>query len=290
MILARIRNYLELIRFSHTIFALPFAFMGGALAAHSGGQWHSRAQDWLGILLCMATARTAAMAFNRLVDREYDALNPRTAMRHLPAGKLKVGAVAVFTALSSMAFLLSTLIFLPNRLPLLLAIPVLGWLLAYSYTKRFTSLAHLWLGISLGLAPIAAWIAIAGSLAWPPILLGLAVAAWVAGFDVIYACQDVDFDRAVGLSSIPRLLGIKGALLAAAALHAVMIVPLVTLGVIYPLGTLYFVGLAAAAALLIYEHALVRPDDLSRVNLAFFHVNAWISMGLLGVTLLDLVV
>lgn len=290
MFRTRIRDYLELIRFSHTLFALPFALLGAALAARGQGRWHGRWRDWVGVVVCMATARAAAMAFNRIADRRYDAINPRTAARHIPAGRLSVAAVAGFAALSSIGFIASTLIFLPNRLPILLSIPVLLWLLAYSYTKRFTSLAHVWLGASLGLAPIAAWIAIEGSLAWPPVLLALAVTAWVAGFDVIYACQDVDFDREAGLNSIPRRLGVKGALAAAAGLHAAMIIPLVALGLVYPLGWLYFAGVAAAAGLLIYEHALVRPDDLSRVNLAFFHVNAGISIGLLVVTVLDLVV
>ncbi len=290
MIGARIRDFLELIRFSHTLFALPFALMGAALAAHSQGGWHGRLRDWVGIVVCMATARSAAMAFNRVADRHHDALNPRTASRHLPAGRLSVAAVSVFAAVSSLCFIAATLIFLPNRLPIALSIPVLLWLLAYSYSKRFTSLAHVWLGVSLGLAPIAAWIAIAGGLAWPPVLLGIAVTAWVAGFDIIYACQDADFDRSAGLKSIPRLLGVKHALRAAAALHAAMIAPLIALGLIYPLGLPYFLGVTAVAGLLLYEHALVRPDDLSRVNQAFFHVNAWISVGLLCVTLLDLAV
>ena len=156
----------------------------------------------------MASARSAAMAFNRLADRHLDALNPRTAARHLPAGKLSVREVAVFTAASSLAFVASTLLFLPNRWPLYLAVPVLIWLLGYSYSKRFTSLAHFWLGLSLSLAPAAAWIALRGSIAWPPVLLGLAVLLWVAGFDIIYACQDVDFDRSVKLHSIPKALGV----------------------------------------------------------------------------------
>ncbi len=290
MIRTRIRDFLELIRFSHTLFALPFALMGAALAAHSRGAWHGRWRDWLGIVVCMATARSAAMALNRIADRHHDKLNPRTAARHIPAGRLSVQAVAVFAACSSACFIAATLIFLPNRLPLLLSVPVLLWLLAYSYTKRFTSLAHVWLGVSLGLAPIAAWIAIAGNVAWPPVLLGLAVMAWVAGFDIIYACQDADFDRSAGLQSIPRLLGVRRALWTAAAFHAAMIVPLIGLGLIYPLGLLYFLGVAGVAGLLLYEHALVRPDDLSRVNQAFFHVNAWISIGLLCATVLDLAV
>jgi 4-hydroxybenzoate polyprenyltransferase len=290
MTIALIRQYLDLIRFSHTLFALPFALLGAALAAHGRNGWHGRVQDWVGILLCMATARSAAMAFNRLADRRFDALNPRTAGRHLPAGLMSVRSVAVFTLVCSLAFVASTLLFLPNRWPLYLSVPVLLWLLGYSYSKRFTTLAHFWLGISLSLAPIAAWIALRGNLGWPPVLLALAVLFWVSGFDIIYACQDVDFDRTVGLQSVPKTFGVRRALWIAAACHAFMIVPLVGLGLVYPLGPIYFVGVAAVAALLIYEHALVRPDDLTRVNVAFFQVNVIISMGLLVVAVVDLLV
>jgi 4-hydroxybenzoate polyprenyltransferase len=286
----RIREYLDLVKFSHTLFALPFALFGAVLAAHDREGWHGRLQDWVGILLCMAAARTAAMAFNRLADRHFDALNPRTAGRHLPAGKLSVGAVATFTLASSVAFVASTLLFLPNRWPLYLSIPVLLWLLSYSYSKRFTSLAHFWLGLSLSLAPEAAWIALRGSLAWPPVLLGLAVLLWVSGFDIIYACQDVDFDRTVKLYSIPKALGVRRALWVAGFCHAMMIVPLIGLGLIYPLGWVYLAGVAAVAALLVYEHTLIRPDDLTRVNVAFFNVNVIISVGLLLVSVVDILV
>jgi 4-hydroxybenzoate polyprenyltransferase len=290
MRMARLRDYFELVKFTHTLFALPFALLGATLAACAPDSRPARPQDWLGILLCMATARSAAMAFNRLADRSFDAMNPRTAGRHLPAGLLSVPAVAAFTAVSSAAFIVSTLLFLPNRWPIILAIPVLVWLLGYSYAKRFTSLAHFWLGLSLSLAPIAAWIALRGDVRWPPVLLAMAVLLWVAGFDIIYACQDVEFDRRIGLRSVPGALGVRGALRLAAACHALMIVPLAILGLVYPLGLIYFIGLAAVAALLVYEHALVRPDDLTRVNVAFFQVNIVISLGLLGVTILDLLV
>jgi 4-hydroxybenzoate polyprenyltransferase len=290
MRMARLRDYFELVKFSHTLFALPFALLGATLAACAPDSRPARPQDWLGILLCMATARSAAMAFNRLADRSFDAMNPRTAGRHLPAGLLSVPAVAAFTAVSSAAFIASTLLFLPNRWPIILAVPVLLWLLGYSYAKRFTSLAHFWLGLSLSLAPIAAWIALRGDLRWPSVLLAMAVLLWVAGFDIIYACQDVEFDRRIGLRSIPGTLGVRGALRLAAACHALMIVPLVVLGLVYPLGLIYFIGLAAVAALLVYEHALVRPDDLTRINIAFFQVNIVISLGLLAVTILDLLV
>ena len=288
MNLAMAREYLDLVKFHHTLFALPFALLGAVLAAWSPEGWRGRAQDWMGILLCMATARSAAMAFNRLVDRDYDALNPRTANRHLPTKRLSVPAVALFTTVCATLFIASTLLFLPNRWPLLLSGPVLAWLLGYSYTKRFTSLAHFWLGASLSLAPAAAWIALRGAIAWPPLILALAVLCWVSGFDIIYACQDASFDRQTGLKSIPSQIGVPQALRLAALCHALMIITLLGLGRIYPLGHLYFLGVAAAAILLVYEHALVSPDDLTRVNLAFFHVNVVISVGLLAMTLADL--
>jgi 4-hydroxybenzoate polyprenyltransferase len=290
MNLAIAREYLDLVKFHHTLFALPFALLGASLAARGPGGWQGRVQDWVGILLCMATARSAAMAFNRLVDREFDARNPRTAGRHLPTGRLSARSVMLFTAVCVAAFLASTALFLPNRWPMALSLPVLLWLLAYSYAKRFTSLSHFWLGISLSMAPVAAWIALRGDIAWPPVWLALAVLCWVAGFDIIYACQDVDFDRKAGLRSIPNLLGVPSALRMAAVCHALMILGLVALGLSYPLGKLYFLGVAAVAGLLVYEHALVRADDLTKVNLAFFHVNVIISMGLLAFGLADLLV
>jgi 4-hydroxybenzoate polyprenyltransferase len=238
----------------------------------------------------MATARSAAMAFNRLADRDYDARNPRTAGRHLPTGRLSAVGVAIFTSVCAGAFIASTLLFLPNRWPLYLSLPVLFWLLGYSYSKRFTSLSHFWLGASLSLAPIAAWIALRGDLRWPPILLAVAVLFWVAGFDIIYACQDVEFDHTAGLRSVPKALGVRRALAIAGLCHALMLIPLVGLGLVYPLGAIYFLGVAAVAALLVYEHALVRPDDLTRVNVAFFQVNVMISLGLLVVGVVDLLV
>ncbi len=288
--LSRLTDILGMIKFSHTLFALPFALLGAALAAHRADGWHGRWQDGLGILLCMASVRSAAMAFNRVVDRKIDAMNPRTATRHLPSGKLSVSSVVVFTVVCSVVFVLSTALFLPNPWPLRLAMPVLAWVLAYSYTKRFTSLAHFWLGVSLALAPLAAWIALRGAVSWPPVLLGLAVLFWVAGFDVIYACQDEEFDRKMGLRSIPARLGTRGALRLAAACHGLMVIALVLLGVFYPLGWVYYLGIIIVAALLVYEHLIVRPDDLARVNVAFFQVNIAISTGLLAVGLVDLLV
>jgi 4-hydroxybenzoate polyprenyltransferase len=289
------RSLLEMIRFSHTIFALPFALTSAALAwkkQPSGFQW----LQLLGILLCMIFARSAAMAFNRLTDHRFDAANPRTAGRHIPAGKLSVMTVWLFTILCSLAFIVSTLLFLPfgNRWPLYLAVPVLLFISAYSLTKRFTALSHFWLGASLLLAPLAAWIAICGlgDLAdlKTPLVLGGAVLFWVAGFDILYACQDVDFDRKAGLHSVPARIGVRASLRLAAACHLVM---LLLLGLLwwaaYPnLGVIYLTGLAAVAVLLVYEHWLVRPDDLTRVNLAFFHVNGVISVGLFVLVLVQL--
>jgi 4-hydroxybenzoate polyprenyltransferase len=279
-----------MIRFSHTLFALPFALLGAALASWTPEGWVFRWRDWLGIVLAMVTARSAAMAFNRLVDREIDAANPRTATRHLPTGRLSVGLVAWFTVWSSLLFVASTCLFLPrNPWPLILSAPVLGWLLGYSYAKRWTAGAHFWLGGALGFAPVAAWIAIRGDVAWPPVWLGLAVLCWVAGFDILYACQDAEFDRRVGLRSVPAWLGVPRALNVAAGCHGLMLVMLAGLGLSYPMGAAYWAGLALVAGLLVYEHWLVRPDDLTRVNQAFFHVNVLISMGLLMVGVVDLV-
>jgi 4-hydroxybenzoate polyprenyltransferase len=298
----KLRQFLELIRFSHTIFALPFALLAVVMAWHVG-RMESPPRSWrweelVGVLLCMIAARSVAMAANRLADRRIDAANPRTAVRHIPAGLLSVSAVAWFAVACAAAFVASTLLFLPNRLPLYLSPAVLLFLIGYSYTKRFTSLAHFWLGAALMLAPICAWIALRGEIVMqnpadllPAVVVGLAVLAWVSGFDIIYACQDEAFDRQAGLHSIPVRLGTRGALRLAAACHAVMVALLGALPFVTPalgLGWIYGCGVAAVAVLLIYEHSLVRPDDLARVNVAFFNVNAVVGLGLLAVTTLDL--
>jgi 4-hydroxybenzoate polyprenyltransferase len=296
------RHYLELVRFSHTVFALPFALLAAVIAWHQnaaeGVAWRWR--ELAGILVCMVFARTAAMAFNRLADRHLDAANPRTAGRHLPSGQLGTATVWIFTLACAAGFIASTLLFLladpPNPWPLILCVPVLLFLLGYSFTKRFTALAHFWLGAALLLAPVAAWIAVRGipSIAdlTAPLLLGLAVLFWVAGFDIIYACQDVEFDRRAKLHSIPARLGVKAALRPAMLCHLLMLVLLVALywGASPLLGPVYLVGVGAIAVLLAYEHSLVRPDDLSRVNQAFFHVNAVISIGLFVLVLVDMAV
>jgi 4-hydroxybenzoate polyprenyltransferase len=280
----RIRRFLELIRFSHTIFALPFALLSAVLA------WRAvefRWRDLVGILLCMVFARSASMAFNRIADRRIDAQNPRTAGRHLPAGLLSLRVVVLFTAVCAAGFVASTLLFLPNRLPLILALPVLAFLLGYSYAKRFTALAHYWLGAALMLSPIAAWIAVTGTIAWPPVLLGLAVFFWVGGFDIIYACQDVDFDRSHRLSSVPARFGVARALHVATFSHLLTVACLAGLWWDAQLGPLFLVSVIAVGLLLAYEHWLVRPDDLTRINVAFFNVNAVVSLGLFVVGVLD---
>ncbi|MBI3863676.1 MAG: UbiA family prenyltransferase [Planctomycetia bacterium] len=288
--LQKLRHILEMIRFSHTLFALPFALLAACLAwrqnAREGIPF--RAQDLAGIVLCMVFARSTAMAFNRLADRRLDASNPRTAGRHLPAGLLSVASVVAFSAFCTAAFVASTLLFLPNRWPLYLALPVLAFLCGYSYAKRFTSLCHYWLGAALSLSPIAAWIALRGEVAWPPALLAAAVFFWVGGFDIIYACQDVAFDRDRGLFSIPARIGVPRALKLALVSHAAMLVCLAGLWQQAELGWVFAAGVAVVACLLAYEHWLVRPDDLARVNLAFFHVNAVISVGLLVLALADM--
>ena len=303
MTAATLRTYLELVRFSHTIFALPFAAMAALIAVHSGADPDlgfdrplGALKPAIGILVCMVSGRTAAMAFNRLVDRAIDAANPRTAGRHLPRGAVGAGEVFAVVAGSCAAFIAATLLFLPNWLPLVLSVPVLAWLLGYSYAKRFTMLAHAWLGVALGFAPVAAWIALRGRTLLespadilPAAILGLAVTAWVAGFDIIYACQDAAFDAEHGLHSIPARLGVPRALVVSKALHAVTMLLLAALPWAVPgLGAIYWLAYAAIAGLLVWEHSLVRPDDLSRVNDAFFTANAAIGVVLLVAIAADL--
>jgi len=298
----QIRSLLELIRVSHTIFALPFALLAAVMAwttaTPDGGAIEFRVSSLLGILLAMFFARSASMALNRIADRKIDAANPRTAKRHLAAGILSLGSVVTFTIVCCAAFVGSTLLFLPNRLPLYLSVPVLLFLLGYSYTKRFTALAHFWLGTALMLAPVSVWIALRGEIVLsepldigPAVGLGLGVFLWVAGFDIIYACQDADFDVQARLHSVPSKFGVPTALRIAAVCHFAMVAVLASLPWAFPqlhLGWIYGAGVAAVAALLAYEHTLVRPDDLARVNTAFFHVNSIVSFGLFVVGSLDL--
>ena len=291
----RLRHFLELIRISHTLFALPFALLAAVMAWRIDDGPPFRWRELVGVVLCMFFARSTAMAFNRIVDRQFDAKNPRTAARHLPAGLLSVGQVVLFAAISAAGFIVATVLFWPNWLPLALSAPVLIFLCGYSYAKRFTPLVHAWLGAALMLAPICAWIALRGEVVimrpadiWPAAILGGAVLLWVTGFDIIYACQDYTYDRDAGLSSAATWLGVPLALRAAAVCHALMVALLVVLPLAYPaFGALFWSGVGLVALLLAYEHWLVRPNDLSRVNQAFFHVNAIVSIGLFAIGVFD---
>jgi len=299
---SRLRTLLEMIRFSHTVFALPFALLSAVMCwtvpDYQGIVPSFVALHLLGIVLCMVFARSAAMAFNRIADRRMDAENPRTAARHIPAGELSLSSVVWFTVLNCAMFVAATLLFWPNQLPLILSLPVLGLLGLYSYTKRFTALAHFYLGVSLLLAPVCTWIALRGEILRkdmldivPAVVLGLIVMFWVGGFDIIYACQDTEFDKQAKLKSIPARFGVRGALRIAAVSHFLMIVAMVGLALVSQLdalGWIYYVTVAAVAVLLTVEHCLVKPDDLARVNIAFFQVNAIISIGLFLIVSLDL--
>lgn len=278
-------DYARLVKFSHSIFALPFALMSAWLAG--GGPPEARVLFL--VVLCMVAARTAAMGFNRLVDRRLDAANPRTASRELPSGVLSGRGVAVLVVGSSAVFLAGA--WALNPLCGKLAPAVLAVLLGYSYTKRFTSLAHLVLGFSLALAPLGAWLAVRGELDGdlsPPLLLAAAVLFWVAGFDLIYACQDAEFDREARLFSIPARFGVARALVLSRGLHLATALALVLFHWRADLSWVFALAVVGALALLLWEHTLVKPDDLSRVDLAFFTVNGWIGVGLFGGLALDL--
>ena len=261
-----------MIKWEHSIFALPFALCGAMLAAGGLPTWHQLA--W--IVVAMVSARSAAMAFNRLADAQIDAANPRTATRALPAGVLTPAFVSTFILIACGVFVLAASQL--NRLALWLSPVALAVVLLYSYAKRFTRWSHLFLGFALGIAPAAAWIAVRGSLDWRILLLTAAVTFWVGGFDVIYACQDYEFDRGYDLHSVPRHLGIHSALWVARGFHLLMLGLLIALVFAFGLGRLAFAGVVAVAALLAYEHSLVRHDDLSNLNAAFFTMNGVISV------------
>ena len=265
-----------MIKIEHTLFALPFAFLGALLAAN--GLPSLRQIFW--IIVAMVGARSAAMAFNRLADRKIDARNPRTATRALPSGTLSVGFVWAFTILSAAVFLLAAAML--NRLTLLLAPVALASVLLYSFTKRFTQFSHIVLGWCLAIAPAGAWIAVRGEIGSPvPLLLSVVVLLWTAGFDILYACQDYDVDRREGLRSIPARTGIARALWIARTLHLGAFLAVVALYASTALGMLAFAGVIATGALLVYQHRLVRADDLGRLNAAFFTTNAFVSVILL---------
>src|SRR6266849_3785835 len=271
-LLHNLRVTLEMIKWEHSIFALPFALCGAMLAASGLPTAH----QLLWIVIAMVAARSAAMAFNRLADAAIDAANPRTRTRALPAGHLSPAFVATFVIVSCAIFILAAAQL--NRLTLWLSPVALAVLLLYSYTKRFTRWSHLVLGFALGIAPSAAWIAVRGSLDPRILLLTAAVTFWVGGFDVLYACQDFDFDRQTGLHSIPRFLGIGRALWIARAFHVIMLLLLIALLMVFGLGKLAIAGVIVVAMLLAYEHSLVSADDLSKLNAAFFTMNGVISL------------
>jgi 4-hydroxybenzoate polyprenyltransferase len=275
---------LEMIKFEHTLFALPFAFLGMLLAAEGWPSW--RTVLW--IVVAMIGARSAAMGFNRLVDRRIDAANPRTATRALPAGLVSPAAVTLFVVASSALLVLAA--WQLNPLALALSPVALGILFLYSYTKRFTWASHLVLGLSLAGAPLGAWIAVRGDVTATPFILAAAVLLWVAGFDVLYALQDVDFDRRSGLFSIPARFGVVPSLWISAALHALMLGLLAFLPRIYPpgLGIGFWIGWAGCLLLIGYQHWIVRPHDLSRLNAAFFTANGALSVWLFATTAIDI--
>jgi 4-hydroxybenzoate polyprenyltransferase len=273
----RLRLTLEMIKFEHSVFALPFALTGALLAFrenHIPANVFSRSVLW--IVVAMVGARSAAMAFNRILDADIDARNPRTKMRHLPARVLSTGFAWGFVAISVLVFLLAAREL--NPLCLKLAPLALSVLFFYSFTKRFTTFSHLILGFSLGIAPAAAWIAVTGSLNPRILWLTAAVTFWTAGFDIIYSCQDYEFDHREGLFSLPRRFGIRGALWIARLFHVTMVACLIALAATFQLGWLSLAGIAAIILLLAYEHSLVKADDLSRVNAAFFTVNGYVSV------------
>jgi 4-hydroxybenzoate polyprenyltransferase len=275
--LKRLRLTLEMIKFEHSIFALPFALTGALLAFRQSGYDTHGIWAKLGwIVIAMVGARSAAMSFNRLVDADVDARNPRTRMRHLPAGHLSHAFAWGFVAVSSAIFIFAAGEL--NRACLRLAPVALAIVFFYSFTKRFTAFSHLVLGFSLGIAPAAAWIAVRGSLDPRILWLTAAVTAWTGGFDIIYACQDYEFDCAEALSSVPRRLGIAGALYVSRGLHILMVLCLLALVYSLGLGALSLAGVAAVTALLVYEHQLVKAHDLSRVDAAFFTMNGYVSV------------
>jgi 4-hydroxybenzoate polyprenyltransferase len=271
-VLRSTRVTLEMIKWEHSIFALPFALTGAVLAANG---WPTLRALGL-IILCMVSARSAAMAFNRLVDAKLDAANPRTAMRAIPAGQLSEGFVLAFTIVASLVFLLGAALL--NRLTLECAPIALAVVLAYSYMKRITRWSHLVLGLALGIAPAAAWIAVRGTFAPRAALLTAIVILWVGGFDVLYACQDFEHDRKVGLFSVPATFGLEGAFWIARGMHLAMIALLFVMVHVFGLGMIALVGMCVVVVLLAYEHSIISPRNLTRMNAAFFTLNGVISV------------
>jgi 4-hydroxybenzoate polyprenyltransferase len=284
---SKIRHLLEMIKFSHTIFAFPFALMGATLAALANGQPPSGAQiGW--ICLAMVGARNAAMGLNRIIDARIDAENPRTAGRQIPAGIISRREAWIFVASSTLLLLVAA--WQLNPLCFYLSPLVLAFFILYAYCKRFTSLAHIVLGICLAGAPLGAWIALRSTIEWPILVLALAVLVWVAGFDIFYALQDLDFDRKQGLHSIPVRLGEKGAILLGKVLHGLMVGLLLLLPQGLPLGMIYYAGIGVISLMIAWEHHLVKPGNLSKLDAAFFNMNGYISVTIFCFTLADVLI
>jgi 4-hydroxybenzoate polyprenyltransferase len=284
---SKIRHLLEMIKFSHTVFAFPFALMGATLAALANGQPPSGAQiGW--ICLAMVGARNAAMGLNRIIDARIDAENPRTAGRQIPAGIISRKEAWIFVVSSTLLLLVAA--WQLNPLCFYLSPLVLAFFILYAYCKRFTSLAHLVLGICLAGAPLGAWIALRSTIEWPILALAFAVLVWVAGFDIFYALQDLDFDRKKGLHSIPVRLGEKGAILLAKILHGLMVGLLLLIPQGLPLGMIYYAGIAVISLMIAWEHHLVKPGDLSKLDAAFFNMNGYISVTIFCFTLVDVLI
>jgi len=269
----KILTYGRMIKFSHTIFALPFAMSAVVLAweNHSPSVW-----DFIWILLAMVGARSAAMGFNRIVDADVDLKNKRTAIREIPSGLLSKKESVFFVVLSSLIFIVSSAML--SSLCFLLSFPVLFFLMFYSYTKRFTQYCHLFLGFAISLAPVGAWVAITGTLSWGIAFLSLGLLTYIAGFDILYACQDIDFDREEGLFSLPSKIGPEKAMLISSILHATTFIFLLAMHIVFVMHPVFLGFLAIIGILLIAEHRLVKPDDLTHINIAFFHINSVISL------------
>lgn len=284
MVFEKIKVILGMIKFSHTLFALPFAFMGAILSARG----IPSANKILWIIVAMVGARSAAMFLNRLIDWRIDALNPRTKDRAIPKGLITPLQTVILIISSFAVFFFAA--YMLNELCFKLAPFAAGILILYSYTKRFTWLSHFVLGIALSMSPIGAWIAVTGRFEFPAFILGLAVVFWLAGFDILYALQDIEFDKKMGLYSIPRFFGIKKTLWLSRGFHLTMIILLLLLYPIMALGRFYLIGIIAASGLLIYEHSLIKEHDLSKINIAFFNANAYVSLCIFVFTLIDAVI
>ena len=286
-VLERARAFGRMIKFSHSVFALPFAFVSGLIAWSRVGV-SLTALDIVLLLVCMVSARTAAMGFNRIVDRNIDAINPRTRNREIPAGAISLREAWTFTVLACASFVVAS--FAVNTLCGVLSLPLLALLLGYSLAKRYTTFAHFVLGLCLGMAPVGVWFAMTGSFAWPPILLGLGVTLWTAGFDVYYSCQDESFDREAGLRSIPARLGTMRSIALVRLIHACASAAFIAFGVLAGMGPVFFAGLAGVIGILVYEAWILRNGDLSRIDLAFFNLNGYVSILFAAATLVDVLI